>query len=560
MKFTEMPYQRPDDERMEQRYRTMAEEAAASTGTAALTALIDEHEQIAKEYRTMESLAYIRHSVDTTDPFYEGEMAFFDARGPIFAEAQKAFKRALAAHPLRSGLEEEIGPLFFKNLEIELRTSSEKSVPLQQRDNEICTAYEKLLASASIPFRGGDYNLSEIQSFQLSSDRETRKAAWEATAGFFTAHAEELDKMYDELVHNRDEQARLLGYPSYLRLGYDRMGRNCYGPEEVRRFREQIVRDAVPVAARIKAAQAARLGIERTMYYDNGNVFPDGNPKPAGGEAEILDAARGVYHRMGEETGSFFDYMEANGLFDLKSRKGKQTGGYCTSLPLYGSPFIFANFNGTAGDVGVLTHEGGHALQSYMARDQRFLEYAEAPMETCETHSMSMELFCARFAKDFFGPDTGKFLRYQLEDAFCFLPYGCMVDEFQEIVYETPSLTPKERKQTWARLEKKYRPWISFDGVPFFEDGGYQRQHHIYSAPLYYIDYCLAQTAALSFWTQSLQDWEGAFARYLRFTRAGGTKTFTELLTEAGLPSPFEEGGVRAVCEQVERYLAALPE
>ncbi|MCI8442499.1 MAG: M3 family oligoendopeptidase [Provencibacterium sp.] len=555
MKFTEMPYHRPDDEKMEQRYLQMAEEAPGCTGAKELLALLDEHEQLAQEYRTMESLAYIRHSVDTTDAFYEGEMSFFDERGPIFAEAQKAFKRALAGHPLRSELEKTTGPLLFKNIEIELRTSSEESVPLQQRDNEVCTAYEKLLASASISFRGGEYNLSEIQSFQTSPDRETRRAAWEATAGFFAANAEELDRMYDELVHNRDRQAKVLGYENYVRLGYDRMGRNCYGPEEVKRFREQVVREVVPAAARIKAAQAARLGIEKTMYYDNGNAFPDGNPKPAGGETEIIAAARGIYHRMGEETGRFFDYMEENSLFDLKSRKGKQTGGYCTSLPLYKSPFIFANFNGTAGDVAVLTHEGGHALQSFLARDMRFMEYADATMETCETHSMSMELFCARFAADFFGPDTQKFLRYQLEDALCFIPYGCMVDEFQETVYENPTLTPKERKGVWAKLEKKYRPWICFDGVPFFEDGGYQRQHHIYSAPLYYIDYCLAQTAALCFWSQSQQDWENAFSRYLRFTHAGGTKTFTELLAEAGLPSPFEEGGLRAVCRQVEKTL-----
>lgn len=555
MKFTEMPYRRPDDKAMEQRYLQMAGEAAACRDAKQLLSFLDEHEQIARQYRTMESLAYIRHSIDTTDAFYEGEMSFFDERGPIFAEAQKALKRALANHPLRGEVEKATGPLLFKNIEIELRTSSEKSVALQQRDNEVCTAYEKLLASASIPFRGGEYNLSEIQSFQTSPDRETRKAAWEATAGFFSAHAEELDRMYDELVQNRDRQAKALGYENYVQLGYDRMGRNCYGPKEVRRFREQIVRDAVPAAARIKAAQAARLGIEKTMYYDNGNAFPDGNPKPAGGETDIIAAAREIYHRMGEETGRFFDYMEENGLFDLKSRKGKQTGGYCTSLPLYQSPFIFANFNGTAGDVAVLTHEGGHALQSYLARDMRFMEYADATMETCETHSMSMELFCARFAEDFFGQDTGKFLRYQLEDALCFLPYGCMVDEFQETIYENPSMTPKERKGIWAKLEKKYRPWIGFDGVPFFEDGGYQRQHHIYSSPLYYIDYCLAQTAALCFWSQSQQNWEDAFSRYLRFTHAGGTKTFTELLKEAGLPSPFEEGGVRAVCEQVEKKL-----
>lgn len=557
-KFSDMVYSRPDDAAMEKRYAEMALEAAQAQSAQELWALLDEDEQISSTYHTMNAMANIRHSVNTTDEFYAGEIAFFDERDPLFSNARKQFQAAVLNAPMREALEKETGSLVMEKYSLELRTMSEEIIPLCQRDNEVCTAYEKLLASAEIPFEGKTFNLSQIQAFQTSTCRETRRKAWEATAGFFLSNADELDSMFDELVRNRTEQAKALGHENYLPLGYDRMRRLGYGPDEVRAFREQVVKYVVPVTTRIKARQAARLGIDRTMYYDNAIAFPDGNPKPIGGEAEIVSAAQKMYHEMGEKTGEFIDYMIDGELFDLQSRAGKQTGGYCTSLQEYGSPFIFANFNGTAGDVAVLTHEGGHALSFYLSRDMRLAEYRDSGMETCETHSMSMELFASRWAESFFGKDTGKFLRYQLEDILGFLPYGCMVDEFQETMYLNPSLTPAQRKDVWASLERKYRPWIHFDGVPFFEGGGYQRQHHIYSAPLYYIEYCLAQTAALEFWAASLEDWDDAFARYLRFSAAAGTKTFSGLLEEAGLASPFKEGAVATICAAAEQWLDRL--
>ena len=67
--------------------------------------------------------------------------------------------------------------------------------------------------------------------------------------------------------------------------------------------------------------------------------------------------------------------MLSSGLFDVLSRDGKASGGYCTSIPDYNSPFVFANFNGTAGDVEVLTHECGHALNSYISlRKVKYIE------------------------------------------------------------------------------------------------------------------------------------------------------------------------------------------
>ncbi|WBY63571.1 MAG: M3 family oligoendopeptidase [Thermocaproicibacter melissae] len=556
MKFSEMPYKRPDLDAIEREYARITEEFEKADSAEKQYELILEHEKLTCDFDTMSTIAYIHNSINTTDPFYEKEMAFFDANNPVMNSWRQKFYEAVNRSAFKEKLAERTGQLFFTNIALSLKSFSDKTTELQKRENALVTEYEKLLASAKIDFHGETLNLSEIQKYTISPDREVRREAWTKAAEFFSENSKRLDEIFDELVKNRTEQAHRLGYENYVQLGYDRLGRNCYGPREVAEYREQIVHELVPIITDIKKKQAQRLGLSALKFWDNDCIFPDGNPKPQGSTKELVDAAERMYNEMSPLTGEFFRFMRENELFDLESKKGKAGGGYCTSIPGYKAPFIFSNFNGTAGDVEVLTHEAGHALADYVSRDMVIAETRTPTMDAAETHSMSMELFSRPWDPLFFGDDTEKFHRYQLEVALDFIPYGCLVDHFQTAVYEHPEMTPDERKQTWLKLEHTYRPWIDFEGIPYFcEGGGYQRQHHIYSFPLYYIDYCLAQTTALEFWSASEKDWKEAFTRYLDFVKAGGTKTYVELVNDAGLQLPFQRGCIRKISEEVCRFI-----
>jgi oligoendopeptidase F len=99
-------------------------------------------------------------------------------------------------------------------------------------------------------------------------------------------------------------------------------------------------------------------------------------------------------------------------------------------------------------------------------------------------------------------------------------------------------------------------PWVKPDDIPFYGEGkGWQRQTHIYKTPFYYIDYCLAQTVALSFWAKIQESPEKAWDTYMAYTRMGGTKVFTELLEEAGLDSPFHPDCLKNVCRKAAKFL-----
>jgi M3 family oligoendopeptidase len=560
MKFSEMSYTRPDLDALKQQLADLTAQLQGAESYETAKAVFLEKETASKHTETSSTLAYIRHDIDTRDEYYDGEKDFWNAAQPELEEYEQAWTKAMLESPFRAQFAAEYGDLMFRNAEIQLKTFSPEIIPELQKENDLAQAYEKLLASAQIPFEGGVYTISQISPFKNDPDDARRLATWKAEGQWYKDNQQELDRLYDELVHLRDQMGKKLGYEDYTQLGYYRMQRNCYTKEDVEKFRAAVVQYLVPVASEIYKEQAKRLGKEYPMSYaDNALAFRSGNATPVGTPDDILAQGKKFYDELSPETSEFFRTMLDGQLLDVLSTEGKTGGGYCTTIHDYKVPFIFANFNGTQHDVEVVTHEAGHAFASWMNRDRVPMSYIWPSLEACEVHSMSMEFFAWPWAEGFFGKDARKFRYTHLADALTFIPYGSLVDHFQHEVYAHPDMTPAERHQTWKRLQGIYMPWVRLDGeIPFFGEGqAWQRQHHIYSSPFYYIDYCLAQTVSLQFWARIQADPKDAWEHYMAYTRQGGSCVFTALLENAQLDSPFGEKCLRDVCTVAKQWLEA---
>ena len=556
MKFQDMPYERVEYAQAEKEYRQIIADFQAALSGEEQFKVHERYYALNNKVGTMMTIAHIRHDIDTTDEFYNGEKEYYDEIQPKLANLTVEYQRGMYESPYRSYLEGKIGKVAFKNIELQLKSFDEKLIPLMQEENALTTKYDKLIASAEIEWEGEILNLSLLKPYLTSSDRNVRKRAYEKYSAYFTSVAEELDDIYDKLVKNRTEQAKQMGYENYVELGYYRMNRNCYDKGMVENYRRQIKEYFVPFAERMHERRRKRLGLKKLSYIDTGVFFPNGNPAPIGTPKEIVEAGKRMYSEMAEETKEFFDFMTENQLFDVLGRKTKKAGGYMTFLPEYGAPFIFANFNGTSGDVDVITHECGHAFQGYLAGMDPIQEHRDITMETAEIHSMSMEFFSEKWIGLFFGERADDYRDMHLEDAAAFIPYGGMVDEFQHIVYENPGMTPDERKMAWLELEKVYRPHMDYEGDAFFAKGGFwQRQLHIYDYPFYYIDYCLAQTCAIQYKAMMDEDYEKAWESYLKFCRLSASGFFTDMLKEVGLQSPFEDGCIKNVIGKLEERM-----
>ncbi|CAH2716533.1 hypothetical protein BACCIP111895_03720 [Neobacillus rhizosphaerae] len=559
MSFENYTYVRPILDEVTVKFDGLLEAFKKAASIEEQGEVMNEINLLRNDLGTMFNLCNIRHTIDTNDEFYKAEQDYMDEIGPEIDGLITRYYQALIDSKFRNELEEKWGKQLFALAEGQLKTFKPEIIPLLQKENRLSTAYTKLIAAAKIEFEGEERTLAQIDPYIESTDREMRKRASAAKFGFFANHEEDLDRIYDDLVKVRTEIAQKLGFKNFVELGYYRMMRTDYNAEMVANFRQQVKDFIVPIATKLKERQRERLGLEQLKYYDEVFVFQSGNAIPKGSPEWIIENGQKMYEDLSKETGEFFRFMQENNLMDLVAKKGKAGGGYCTFIENYKAPFIFSNFNGTSGDIDVLTHEAGHAFQVYSSRQFEIPEYYWPTYEACEIHSMSMEFFTWPWMDLFFKEDTDKYKFSHLSAALLFLPYGVSVDEFQHWVYENPTASSVERKLQWREIEKKYLPHKDYDGIEYLENGGFwQRQGHIYNSPFYYIDYTLAQICAFQFWKRSRENQEEAWVDYVKLCKLGGSMSFTRLVTAANLISPFEDGCVESVVGEIENWLNSV--
>ncbi|NLK43068.1 MAG: M3 family oligoendopeptidase [Tissierellia bacterium] len=559
VKFKDYKYERPDLSKITDEFNLLLDKFTEAKSYEDQSKILKEINRLRNYVDTMGTLVFIRHSIDTEDEYYAKENDFIDENKPRFENLVSKFYKELINSKFRDDLEKEWGKQVFTLAELQLQVFSEEIIEDLIKENKLITEYDKLIASAKLPFEGETRNLSQMRPFMESKDRNVRKSAAETVSKFFEENEGEFDRIYDELVKVRDKMAKALGFTNYVEMGYKRLGRSDYNSFMVANFRNQVREDLVPLVAQLRDRQRQRLGLKEMKYYDETLEFLTGNAMPKGGPDWILENGKRMYKELSKETDEFFTFMVERDLLDLLSKKGKMAGGYCTIIPDYKSPFIFSNFNGTSGDIDVLTHEAGHAFQVYLSMDYELPEYKFPTYEACEIHSMSMEFITWPWMDLFFKEDVDKYKFSHLAGAVSFIPYGVVVDEFQHFVYENPDATPEDRKNKWRYLEKQYLPFRDYEDNEFLDKGTYwYRQGHIFSSPFYYIDYTLAQVCAFQFWIKSMDDREMAWNDYVRLCKAGGSLPFLELVKMANLENPFKDGVIKKLVGPIKDWLDSI--
>lgn len=556
MKFQDMKYERPDYDTYSGQMNALVDALEKSENADAFLKTFFELNKLRVHLMTMMILCQVRHTINTADAFYDAENDYWDCTTPKYDSIDARMMKACLHAPFRKALLKEIPETFFQLCECKLKAFDEKIIPDLVEENQLASEYGKLKASAKIEFEGKTYNLSTISAFAQDVNRDRRKAAYDAKMKFYADNEAKFDRIYDDMVKVRTRMAHKLGYQDYVELAYYRMNRLDYDRHMVEGYRKQILDYVTPLACSIYEKQQKRLGLDTLEYYDLDMNFKEGNAKPHGSSKELVQSAVKMYHEMSPETGAFIDLMHDNDLWDLESRDNKEMGGYETEIPEYHVPFIFSNFNGTSGDVDVLTHEAGHAFQTYMATDIQIPDVTCPTMESAEIDSMSMEFFAYPWMQYFFKEDTEKYKYSHLSHTITFLPYGVLVDHFQQEVYTHPQMSIEERKACWRKLEKMYTPFKKYEGCDILEKGcWWYQQGHIFQSPFYYIDYTLAQVCAQQFFIRFDSKDPTYWQDYLHLLKLGGTKSFTNLCKEANIKVPFEEGTIQEIMSYLSKKL-----
>lgn len=555
MKYSEFPYKRISIETQKELMQNWLKRFNDAESAEEQIKVLEEVNTSISEYSSYGAIASLNFNRNIHDEEAKAEKEYYDSIGPDIQEIYNDLDKAIDSSKFKSELRYKWGNTFLKSIEMDLKTFHPNIMDMMREETDLRNDYTKLIGGAQIEFDGDTYNLAGLGPFHKDKNRDIRKRSYAARFDWFVENSNKFDNLYDKLVKLRHKIATTLGYKNFIELGYLRMSRSDYGPEEVAKFRKQIVDYVVPIADKLSEQKKKILGLEHLYFYDGIN-FLEGDPKPKGTPDELVKGAQEMYHELSRETGEFFDIMVNEQLMDLVNRDGKMAGGFCTAFPTYERPYIFSNFNGTDHDITVLTHEAGHAFQCYSSRKQPLVSYLWPTMESAEIHSMSMEFFTWPWMDTFFEEETERFKYKHIAGSLSFLPYGACVDHFQHWVYEYPEATPKDRKQKWLELESIYLPDRDYGDLEFPKTGGiWQGQLHIYQMPFYYIDYTLAQTCAFQFWIKNEENHKKAWEDYSRLCKAGGSLPFTELVKLARLRSPFEDGCLKSVVDKVSNWL-----
>lgn len=556
-KFDALQFERPDFDTLRERYTDLRARLDAAQKPSEQVSVISEWNELRRQLKSWTSLTHLKFNQDTSNEAFKQEREFSDEIQPKLTDLDSKIKEAIVGSPHRGDIENTYGAHAFALWQVALESFDIAIEEQEVEINKLVAEYTSLRAAAEIEFDGETYNLSQIAKFATHADRDIRYRSQKATWDWVASVGDELDRIFDRMVELRHQEAQTLGFDNYVELGYKRMSRVDYNRHDVERFRDEVHRVIVPIAQKLVERQREKLGVEEVMAWDLKVYDPRGNPAPDGDHDWMVERATEMFDELGDELGGFFRMMRDNNFLDLKARKNKSGGGFCTGFPQVRMPFVFANFNDTKHDVEVFTHEMGHAFQYWCASQQHELvDYNWPSYESAEIHSMSLEFLTWPHMERFFGDDAQRFREIHLLEGLTFLPYGVAVDHFQHMIYDNPTATPAERKQMWREVRERYLPWTDWGDIDYPANGGrWQLQSHIYHVPFYYIDYTLAQTCAMQFWLRAEDDFDEAMTAYIALCKRGGSAPFLELVESAGLTSPFEPGCLERVANRAREVL-----
>ncbi len=555
--FPEYHVAEPDLKATQLQYKSLHEKLSVASQVDEYLTVLSEWDALSAQFQEWASMTSIRFHQNTTDTDHQSAKDRLDAIEPKFTELGTTMQRALLDHPLQSEACKITGNQLFEKWLCSTRSFAPTIESDLVTENNLQSKYVALTGGGKVSFQNQEHTLSELKRYLSDADRDTRHASHSALSHWYSDHADQLDSIYHDQVQVRHRMAQQLGYDTFTEMGYQRMQRIGYGPDEVETFRNEVRDQVVPLATEIAKNQQTLLNVDQLMFWDTKLYSTTGNPKPLGDHDWMIDRATEMFAEMGHGLDEFFEEMKNRDAMDLKSRTGKAGGGFCDYLIQYGFPFIFANFNGTRDDVDVFTHEVGHAYQSYNSRNQIAADLIWPTTEACEIHSMALEFLCWPHMEKFYGSDAADELRrIHLTTYLHFLPYGVAIDHFQHLVYAQPDATPAQRCEMWQHLQDTYLPWHDYGDLPHEASGRlWQQKQHIYCSPFYYIDYCLALTGALQFWSKSRKDTKSTMEAYQTLCTLGGSLDYQGLLKSAGLQSPFTPGCLDQVITDAKNYL-----
>ena len=517
-------------------------------------------EELVGEAATLAAIAY---TCDTNNAEKEAAHLRFAAE---IAPRQHEQQVRLAQRLLDTGFSRDDLETTLRRFQTDCDIFRVENIPLFTELEELETAYNRITGGMTVDWNGERLTVPQLQPFLKVSDRAVRERAFRAIASPYLAQRVGLADNFDAALDRRQELARNAGFSNFQDYAFRSKYRFDYTPDDCRRFHDAVEEAVVPVVQRLHAQRRKQLAVDTLRPWDlSVNVYLDKPLTPFLNTEEFVEAARRIFTGVDAELGEQFGTMADEGLLDLESRTGKAPGGYCTTLPWRGKPFVFMNAVGIPDDVNTLVHEAGHCFHDFAMEKLPFIFQRNITMEAAELASMSMELLASPFLARPMGyyseQDVAHAWLEHLEDIPASLCHIAGVDAFQAWIYSNEDGRDRNaRDEEWLSVRQRFERSVDWTGLRNERVARWYKQSHIFLAPFYYIEYGIAQLGALQVWRNSQSDYGDAVQQYKNALSLGGTRPLRDIYAAAGAKVVFDAETMRELMEVVEENIATVRE
>lgn len=475
-------------------------------------------------FNTMDSLSYIRHTIDLNDEYYETENNWCEEQSPLIEQALEKCYIAMGQSDLRDRLEEEyFTEDFFDFYDENQIYSNDRVVKLMQKDNDLQAQYMALQSDQTIEWNGEEVLYEDIIGDE-SLDYDSYLMAYQL---YYNKYNPQVGEIFAEMIRTRNEIARELGYDTFADFAYSYYYDRDYTPEEAEDYLSDIAAELAP------------------MYFYA--VYGAQNTTPCSTD-EVLDLFEKTVYRFGGEFATSYEFMQAYDLMDITDSSSKMPGSYVTYLSSYQMPFLYVSPTGKLDDLLTCCHEFGHFVDGFVNCN------GTSSIDCNEIFSQGLE-FLSLSRAELDDDEREALTTSKVADSLLTFVSQAAYAEFELRAYALPDDQLNTEGLNALFLECMEEFGQSYTGMEDIIAPGWIDIQHFLIAPYYVISYCVSNDAALQIFQLEEENGTGLETyRALMSTSSGNT--ILALLEENGMESPFEPGRVEELADFFEDYLS----
>lgn len=481
---------------------------------------------------------------------------------PNIAAFDNKLQQKLVNCPFAATLDPDRFFTYVREIRNKVELFCEENLPLSTEVQLRTREYGKIFSEMTIGMDGKQMTLQKAGTLLEETNRSCRKAVYHKINERVLQDVEQLEDLFDELLQKRKNIAQNAGFTNFRDYKFQALGRFDYSVADCLDFHNSIAKEILPLVESLNEHRRKALGVEKLRPWDLNVDISSGQPlKPFGNATELLQKTVRCLSSLDPFFGEVLAIMDEMGHLDLESRPGKRPGAYNMPLHMSGVPFVFMNATQQLNDLRTLLHESGHAIHSFLTREQKINASKRMPPEVAELAAMTMELLGMEHWDVFF--DDERQLRRakinQLENVLRILPWIATVDKFQHWAYTNPNHSREERKARWMEIYLEFSPKnVDRHGLEHYSEYLWHKQLHIFEAPFYSIEYGMAQLGAIAIWKLYREEPQQAVRKYIEALRLGYSKPIGEIYQAAGIAFDFSRSYVSELGAFVKSELELL--